>query len=81
VTEQQLSSGQEEEIYRFSKVTTSMLGAHQAAYLMDSGALSPDKNRLGCEVFHSPLSKAVIENKWSYTSTPPYKSMAVTEPT
>jgi hypothetical protein len=33
---------------------------------------SPGIQRLGCEVDEFPPSSAVVRNKWSFTSTPPY---------
>jgi hypothetical protein len=35
----------------------------------------------GCEADHSPPSSSHVKNEWSYTSTPLYSFMAITETT
>jgi hypothetical protein len=51
-------------------------GAHPASYTMGTAALSPEVKRPEREVDHSPPSSAVVNNAWSYTSTPQYVFMA-----
>jgi hypothetical protein len=43
---------------------------------METGGLSPEVKRLGCEADHSPPANAEFKIMWIYTSTPPYVFMA-----
>jgi hypothetical protein len=53
-------------------------GAHPVSCKMSTGkgAVSSEVKQPGREADHSPSFSAEVKNVWSYTSTPPYVSMA-----
>jgi hypothetical protein len=51
-------------------------GAHSASYPMGTEVSFPGVKRPGSEARHSPPTSDDDENKWIYTSTPPYVFMA-----
>jgi len=62
---------QNQEVYRYWKMSRLPLGAQPVPCSWVLGGHSPGTRQLGCETVHSSRSSSEVRHQWSYTSTAP----------